>query len=85
MSKKQEPQKVIAVTSVKISVAGKDIELTLHDARRLKAALDDLFRERERTTYIPYTPGPLPSAPWRITYGGTTVDQANEFLRSMKP
>lgn len=88
MSKKQETQKVIAVTSIKLNISGKEIEVTLDDARRLKAALEDLFREREKVTYVPYTPTPLPSAPWppwRTTFGGNTEHYKSQILEMMKP
>lgn len=70
MTKKQKETTTIAVTSIKLSISGKEIEVTLDDARRLKAALDELFKEKERVTYIPYQqPVPAPTSPWKVTYG----------------
>ncbi len=65
MSKSIEIQKIV------LRVGGKEIALSLEEARELQKILNDAF-ERDRYIYVPYTiPAPYPYPHWTITYGDT--------------
>ena len=88
--------KEVEITKVKLNLGGKEIELTVEQARKLKAALDDLFGKeviREchshawwyypQYTYICTTPTIIAPVKWpghEITCGSTTFDNVTGSL-----
>lgn len=59
------------IKKVVIELSGKDVELTLDQAKELQAALNELFGEKTRDIYIPKphpVPEPYPVIPWRRPY-----------------
>ncbi len=54
MTKKIEVQKT-EVVSIKLRIKGKEIDLTLEDAKELRDALNKVFAEPVKE-YVPYTP-----------------------------
>lgn len=81
MSKKIEVQKT-EVVSIKLRIKGKEIDLTLEDAKELKDALNRVFAEPVTikeyvpyTPYIPYEPY-KPYEPWIQPYWGDGTGNA---------
>ena len=57
------------ITKIKITVAGKELELTLEEAKELKEVLVDLFPEKEVINIPqPYPVYPQPQEPWAKDY-----------------
>lgn len=60
-----------AIKKMVIELGGKDVELTMAQARELKEALDELFGEKVREIVRPQpypVPEPYPVIPWRRPY-----------------
>ena len=83
MSKKIEVQKT-EVVSIKLRIKGKEIDLTLEDAKELRDALNKVFAEPVTikeyvpyTPYIPYIPYEpyKPYEPWIQPYWGDGTGQ----------
>lgn len=71
-----------------IELDGKDVELTMAQARELKAALDEIFGEKVREVHIPspYPIYPRPFRwPWREPYylcsSGTRATLSDNSMR----
>ena len=60
----------IEVSKVVLKIKGEELELSLSEARGLKDALDELFKEN-RTCYL-YPPYTWPYYPWTTTYTSTS-------------
>lgn len=81
----------IELKKIVLKVKGKELELSLGEARDLKNLLKDLLGDTNGTVYIPtwytyhYDTQPVPPYPrnsnWIITCGGTTsVQQGTVYL-----
>ncbi len=66
MTEKKEP--TIEISSLTLTIGKREINLTLDEARKLKAALNELFKAEEhhhwhlehfQKTYQPYFPSPI--------------------------
>lgn len=56
------------IKKVVIELSGKDVELTMGQARELQAALNELFGEKQETIFIPKPYPVYPQIPWRRPY-----------------
>lgn len=67
------------VSMIVVEVGGKDIELSLEEAKELYDVLHELFKKETYLPPIPYIPpvNPKPNEPW-VTYTDNT-DNTSEF------
>ena len=80
----------VEIKRIVIEMGGKEVELSIDDARKLLAALKDVFNEQPQKEYVPY-PQPYPQPyisplrpytyPWgTITWGGTVDNTSSDGL-----
>lgn len=77
----------VEISKVTLKVGGKDIELTLEQARELKEVLGELFQEKtiSWTTPIqpiliePHCPRPHPWQQWEVWYGDGNICNISSY------
>lgn len=66
------------ITSIKLNVSDVEIELSVEEAKKLQRELNDVFGDKtvveRHYERWPYWWAPVYNDPYKITYGGGTVD-----------
>lgn len=72
-------EKKIAVSQIVLTIGARELKLSVDEAKRLKQALEEVFRTESTWTY-PYIPS-YPICPPVISYSCTSENPTSNYLR----